>query len=73
MIFLKRQNKDGRKIFSDKVWKQMKEIGQNLERIGYRESKKTPNFFYKSISDNGENGVIFVDIRGTDIIPNFSL
>ena len=51
----------------------MKEIGQNLERMGYRESKKNPNFFYKSIFDNGENGVIFVDIRGTDIIPNFSL
>lgn len=47
----------------------MKEIGQNLERIGYRESKTYPNFFYKSIYDNGENGVIFADIRGTDNTP----
>lgn len=70
---MKCQNKDGRKIFSDKAREHMKEIGQNLERMGYRESKKNPNFFYKSIFDNGENGVIFVDIRGTDIIPNFSL
>jgi len=69
MIILKRQNKDGRTIFDDKVWEQMKEIGHNLERIRYRESKKSPNLFYKNISDNRENGVIFVDIRGTDVIP----
>ena len=44
---MKRQNKDGRPINSDKIWKRMLWIGSNLEKIGYQESNKKPNLFYK--------------------------
>ncbi len=43
-------------------------IGENLEKIGYRESKNKPNLFYKQISDNEEKGVMIADLRGTYII-----
>jgi len=66
---MKRQNKDGRPIYSDKIWKRMLWIGENLEKIGYKESNKRPNLFYKQFTNNGVNGVIFADLRGTDIIP----
>ncbi len=66
---MKRQNKDGRPIHSDKVWKRMLWIGANLRKIGYEESGMKPNLFYKNINDNDEKGVIFADLRGTDIIP----
>ena len=70
MVFLKRQNKDGRPIFSDKIWNKMLENGAILQKIGYKESFKSPNLFYKGFpSEQGKNGTIFVDLRGTDFIP----
>ena len=66
---MKRQNKDGRPINSDKIWKRMLWIGGNLEKIGYRESKNSPNLFYKQINDEIERGAMFADLRGTVIIP----
>jgi len=66
-----RQNKDGRPIYSDKIWNQISETGRILEKLGYRESKNKPNLFYKTIliSNHEKEGAVFVDIRGTDIIP----
>jgi len=65
-----RQNKDGKPIFSDKVWNQILEYGKMLEKLGYEESKKSPNLFYKNLTLKDEKiGIIFVDLRGTDYIP----
>jgi len=62
---VKRQNKDGRPIYSDKKWQQLLETGEILETIGYSESYNKPNLFYKPI--NG--GAVFADLRGTDDVP----
>ena len=66
---MKRQNVDGRSIYSDKVWQRMLRLGHNLEQIGYQESKKKPNLFFKSVDDNEEKGVMFADLRGTSFVP----
>ena len=62
---MKRQNKDGRPIYSNKKWNQICQTGGMLEKLGYMESKKKPNLFY--IRKN--NGFIFADLRGTLIVP----
>ena len=67
---MRRQNKDGRPIYSDKIWYQMVENGKKLQKLGYEESTKKPNLFYQILTSNQvNNGIIFVDIRGTDVIP----
>ena len=67
---MKRQNKDGRPIYSNNIWYQMVENGKKLQKLGFEESINKPNLFYKIItSEKGKNGIIFVDIRGTDVIP----
>jgi hypothetical protein len=66
---MKRQNKDERPIHSDKIWKRMLWIGSNLEKIWVFSSLYIPNLFYKQIRESGINGVIFADLRGTDINP----
>lgn len=69
---MKRQHKDGTPIPSDSVWQTMQETGQKLEYLGYIESVNKPNLFYKtyeSLMDDEENGLIFVDIRGTSDTP----
>ena len=60
-----RRNKDGRPIYSDKIWNQMREKGEILEKLGYKASNKKPNLFYKKIGD----GFVFADLRGTSIVP----
>lgn len=62
---MKRQNKDGRPIYSDKKWQKLQETGEILEQIGYTESNNKPNLFYRKI--NG--GFVFADLRGTEFIP----
>lgn len=57
-------DKFGNKI-NNKTYKQMIEYGLLLKEQGYIESKKKPNLFYKKIDE----GIIFADMRGTDIIP----
>ncbi|MFX1258157.1 MAG: hypothetical protein ACFFAN_09880 [Promethearchaeota archaeon] len=65
-----RQNKDGRPIYSDKIWYQIVENGKKLQNLGYEESIIKPNLFYKILTSNqGKNGLIFVDLRDTDVIP----
>ena len=75
---MKRQNKDGRLIYSDEIWNQMVKAGEILEKLGYIESKNKQNLFYKQIyfesDESGENsadnkGIMFVDMRGTSIVP----
>ena len=69
---MKRQHKDGTPIPSDSIWQTMQETGQKLEYLGYIESVNKPNLFYKtyeSLTDDEENGLIFVDIRGTNDTP----
>jgi len=69
---MKRQHKDGSPIPSDSVWQTMQETGKKLEYLGYIESVNKPNLFYKtneSLTDNEENGLLFVDIRGTSDTP----
>lgn len=73
-----RQNKDGRPIYKDSVWHQMIQTGEKLRKLGYNDSKTKPNLFYKPIkseikSENDitiqVNGVIFADMRGTEVVP----
>jgi len=65
-----RQNKDERPIYSDKIWNQMLVNGEILKKLEYEESINKPNLFYKCLTSNQDkNGIIFVDIRGTDVIP----
>jgi len=67
---MKRQNKDGRPIYSDKIWYHIVENGKKLQKLAYEESNRKPNLFYKILtSDQGKNGIVFVDIRGTDVMP----
>lgn len=39
-----------------------------MEKIGYIESNKNQNLFYKQISDNEEKGVVLADLRGIEIV-----
>ena len=73
-----RQNKDDRPIYKDSIWYQMIQTGVKLRKLGYRESQKKPNLFYKPIkteimSCEGNTiqvkGAIFADIRGNVIVP----
>lgn len=65
-----RQNKDGRPIYSDYIWNQIHESGEILTKLEYEESINKPNLFYKCLtSDQDKNGIIFVDLRGTKVIP----
>ncbi len=65
-----RQNKDGRPIYSDKIWNQMVENGEILQKLEYKENINKPNLFYKCLTSNqNKRGDINVDIRGTNVIP----
>ena len=65
-----RQNKDGRSIYSDQIWNQILENGGILQKLGYDESINKPNLFYKCLTfSQNQNGIIFVDLRGTDFVP----
>lgn len=75
---MKRQNKDERHIYSNSVWNKIAKTGIKLENLGYKESRNKSNLFYKQKhyvpeklgKDNANNkGVMFVDLRGTDIVP----
>ena len=67
---MNRQNKDGRPIYSDKVWNHMLDNGEILHKLGYKENIKKPNLFYKCLTSNQDKGgYINVDIRGTNVIP----
>ena len=69
---MKRENKDGSPIPSDSVWQKMQEIGKKLMYLGYVESFNKPNLFYKTykaLTEEEENGLFFVDIRGTSDTP----
>lgn len=58
-------SRDGRPIYSDQIWSRLVEIGQRLGKVGYDESGRKPNLFYRKI----EGGVLFADLRGTEEIP----
>lgn len=60
-----RQNKDGRPIYSDKIWQKLVETGKILEYLGYSESINKPNLFYSQI--NGS--FMYADLRGTVVVP----
>ncbi|MFW9880460.1 MAG: hypothetical protein ACFFG0_45915 [Candidatus Thorarchaeota archaeon] len=75
---MKKQNKDGKPIYSDDVWNQMLGVGEKLENLGSQESVKKQNLCYKqlkyeitekAIDSHESKGIMFVDMRGTDIVP----
>ena len=70
---MKRENIDGRPIFSDEVWNQMCFIGNLLCNLGYNESIRKPNLFYKKIdyksNKKDKQGIIFSDLRGEQDFP----
>jgi hypothetical protein len=62
---VKRQDKFGRKIFSDSIWLQMQTTGNRLLTLGYKESLRKPNLFYLE----KEFGFFFTNMQGTEIVP----
>jgi len=70
---MKRENRDGKRIFSEKVWNQMCIIGNLLCNQGYNESVRKPNLFYKKINYKSnkkeKQGFIFSDLRGSKLFP----
>jgi len=58
------QDKFGNPIYRG-TFSRLCTIGRRLERLGYQESKKKPNLFYK-----GLKGVrVYADMRGTEEVP----
>lgn len=70
---MKIENINGRPIFSEKVWNQMCTIGNLLNNLGYSESIRKPNLFYKKINyennKKDQQGFIFCALRGTEQFP----
>ena len=73
-----RENKDGRPIFYDSIWNKIINIGKKLIKLGYKETEKKPNLFYKPIKTEKNSkddktvqvkGVVFADLRGTGFVP----
>lgn len=62
---MKREDKFGRRIFSDKVWQKMLNYGRILNSLGYVESKRKPNLFYRNTGEI----VFFADMRGSEYFP----
>lgn len=62
---MRREDKLGRRIFSDDIWNKMLSTGQKLTELGYLESRNKPNLFFIKV----EHGVFFTDLRGTEIVP----
>ena len=58
---------------SSSVKRRVRQIGQELSKIGFFESKKKPDLFYLKICANSEIGdvTVFADLRGTEVIPIF--
>ena len=46
---MKREDKFGRKIFSDKVWNKIESSGRRLMNLDYLESVRKPNLFSEHI------------------------
>ena len=57
-------DKFGRKI-NLQIFNRLCNIGLKLNKLGYKESKRKPNLFYRKF----EGGFIFADMRGTEMIP----
>ena len=62
---MKRENIDGRPIYSPYLWQRMLIIENKLIRLGYRESSRNENLFYKKV----HNGWVYADLRGSEWIP----
>jgi hypothetical protein len=60
-----REDKFGRRIYSDTVWNRMLRTGQKLAELGYQESKSKPNLFYAKT----DGVAFFADLRGTKQMP----
>jgi hypothetical protein len=57
-------DKMGRKIYPN-CYDVLLRIGETLTRLGWRESKKSANLFYKELA----GCIVFADMRGTEIVP----
>lgn len=62
------KDKFGRAIYP-KVFSTLQKIGRQLEQLGYYESRKKPNLFYRPHKNAKFSVVFFADMRGTDVIP----
>ena len=58
---------------SSSVRRRVKQIGQQLSRIGFIESKKKPDLYFLKVHPNSDAGdvMVFADLRGTEVIPIF--
>jgi len=59
---MKREDKFGRPIYSEKVWQHLVALGNRLESLGYIASTKSPNLFYRRT----DKGTLYADLRGTE-------
>lgn len=60
-----REDKFGRRIYSNEIWLQMVATGEKLTKLGYAESLRKPNLFYSK----RDYGFFFADMRGTNFVP----
>ena len=58
------RDKFGKEIYRS-VFQRLLAVGQNLERIGFKESSTESNLFYRKDGD----GIVFADMRGTKELP----
>lgn len=63
---MKRGDKFGRPIYSNEVWRRMLHQGRILTKLGYSESNRKPNLFYRTVDNET---IFFADMRGTEIVP----
>lgn len=64
---MKRQNKDGRPIYSITTWNRLLDTGKKLEGLGYVENPGKPNLFSRVV----DKGYLYADLQGTEIVPNW--
>jgi predicted HNH restriction endonuclease len=61
---MKSEDKFGRRIYS-KTFLILQKYGEMLADLGWKESQKKPNLFYKML----DGITVFADMRGTEIVP----
>ena len=64
---MKRQNKDGRPIYSDLAWTKLLNSGKRLQDLGYTELPRKPNLFSRMV----KQGILYADLQGTEVVPNW--
>ncbi len=63
-----RQDRYGRPIYSN-AFRKLRALGDRLETLGYYESEKNPNLFYRNHKNRLFKVAFFADFRGGKFTP----